>query len=449
MPKLLKPKNYFNLTYSVIPDNKIEQVVGNYAETVYNESTQDIDINNVFDCRGSGNTNLPCVTSSEQQTSDNYFEDVFSDLYTHTYGYDDYEDSEWRRWEQIYGKHVIDIYNNEPIKFERDVDSLVVSSAAGVYRSRVSTGGWVTSLGWMTNFDEDTHKIYCIANYNKSGINSNKEESSDVTGNIESYQVDDYYNGSHLAANGQYLLRITVKLLLLDGYMYYYVKPPSEPGAGDFRAEGNMYYTLISSFKLTVNCRIRSTEQVDFEYHLDVSNYKDYSLTVNGNEYTNSNTTYSIEDSETSVSWAEWISNQILSKYKRGKIFINAKMKMSYLVDSNIDINDSIVIKDINNQYIQREVYGIMVPCVFEVKNMEYICSDEGFNVNVVLLEDRLSLLYRNYVVGSNGVHVVDSNNIKMEIFAEIVYSNYLITSNNQRLVTSDNVKIKFKMEEI
>lgn len=421
MPSTLKSKNYFELTYSAIPDNKIEQVNGNYQEISYGESSQSVDVEYVTDCRGSGTTLLPCVTTAEQETTDNVFENVFNDISTSYDNWDDPDNNEVEaeRYESVYGKYTIDIYNDKPMRLPNTADNVVVSEATGVYRSRVATGGWLTTLGWLTHFDDADNKIYCIANYNMSGAPSDKEESSNVTGHINYVSVDPYYNGDHLASNNQYLLRITVKLLLLDASMYYYVKTPEEPG-DPFTVEGNMNYTLISSFKLTVNYKVRDTEQVDFEYHVDTPNYKDYPLTIKGNEYTNSETTYPIEESGEIVRlpWAEWISKSILSRYHRGKIFINAKIKASYLTENTIDIDSELVVKDINNMLISRHIYGKDLTCIFKVKNIEYNCNGDRYDANIILLEDRLET-YQNYVVNSNNIRVVTSNNIKVILYKE------------------------------
>lgn len=417
MTKLLKPRNYYELTYSAIPDNKIKQVSGNYNERIYSDEMWEYkDINQVIDCRGDSSTTLPCVTTSEQATTDNHFCGVFHHV-TSRY-YDSELDPRYRatRYESVWASVIADIYSTTPMKYTPG--GVTVDNVRGVTRIRTATGAWSTPWGtWVDSFDDDEESIYCIANYNKSGPQSDKEEVADATSAIDSVTVDTYYNGERLGPNGKYLLRLTIMVRVLDGHMDYDITEDWEHEPyPTLSLSATLQYDLVSQFSLSIVYQTRSTESIDFEYHVSDADYQDYPLSISGNEFINTLTTYT---GDTNIVWAEWISNQILDMYQKGKYFINTKIKASYITENNIDIDSEIIIKDINNRYVSRKSQGILYACVFKVKNIEYNCVDSSYSANVVLLEDR-TIQYTDYVINSNNIRIVTSDNIKVILRREI-----------------------------
>lgn len=371
----LKPRKYYNLNYSVMPDNKIQQVVGTFTETAYSEVDHEEEaITKVLNLKNgaSGYQNLPAFNTTEQATTTDVFENVFKMLDVGGDGGDDYDGY---RTEDIRAQVTVDIYHDEPMTYI----SAATNDSVGKRRIRTATGGWLTTLGWLIAFDTNPRKVYGIKNFNASGAPSSSSTTSSVTTAVRRVDVDPTYDGTKVVA-GMYLLRLTVTVSVYDCTMWYHIEyDESDPGNPRITAaEGELDYQLIEQFDLAITYGTRTTEEVEFEYHVDVPGYANYPLKISGNEYTDSNCTCN------NVSWHQWISNQLLDKYKDGKIFINSKIKASYLIENNLDINSEILIKDIDNQFIRRGEYM----CVFQLKNIEYEYDGSQYIANVILLED-------------------------------------------------------------
>lgn len=371
----LKPRKYYNLSYSVMPDNKIQQVVGTFTETAYSEVDHEEEaITKVLNLKNgaSGYQNLPAFNTTEQATTTDVFENVFAMLDVGGDGGDDYDGY---RTEDILAQVTVDIYHDEPMTYI----SAATNDSVGKRRIRTATSGWLTSLGWLIAFDTNPRKVYGIKNFNASGAPSSSSTTSSVTTAVKRVEVDPTYDGTKVVA-GMYLLRLTATVIVYDCTMWYHIEyDESDPGNPRITAaEGELDYQLIEQFDLVITYGTRTTAEVEFEYHVDVPEYANYPLKISGNEYTDSNCTYN------NVAWHQWISNQLLDKYKDGKIFINSKIKASYLIENNLDINSEILIKDIDNQFIRRGEYM----CVFQLKNIEYEYDGSQYIANVILLED-------------------------------------------------------------
>lgn len=411
MPDLLKPRQYFSLTYSVIPDNKIKQVVGNYTETVYEDTdTAESDrISNFYGvplkAGGTISGSLPIINhSTKSKYPDYFYEDV-------VYNTDGAYYAHITRTEKVSASYSITITNDKPMKFIDEEGAVSVIAVEGTsYNATGSNLPW-DDENWCY-FDDDPDVLWAPYCYNDAGgATTTTSEEALETVEIKSVAVDSIINGQVLI-DGKYALKLYIEIYIINNSL------DAQQGLTGTAASHTM--NLVSAFKFSVNYYTAGTRDVEFDYHLDDADYKDYSLTVKGNEYTNANAIYSIEESgeTTEIPWAEWISKNILSKYYRGKIFISAKIKMSYLVENNIGIDSELTIKDINNKFISRNIYGKDVACIFKVKNIEYTCNGEEYNTNVILLEDRLEA-YQNYIVNSNNVRVVTSSNLKVILYKE------------------------------
>lgn len=422
--KELKTNNYYSLSCSIIPDNKIRQIIGTYISSDTFDTTLDYLVDSVYHLKNASPDtyySLPCFTNAEYDTNSDLFFRTFYDLViaAQDTSHDDYS-SAWRT-EDIYGNLVIDIHNVDPMSFSPN--NVSIKQVKGKYRSRSRPHGMYITLGWLNAFstDEDDERIYSVRNFNTRGtgwpaadyVDNNEVQPSDAR--ITSVMADSYYDGSHLDPNtGTYLLRITIRIRVFRGSLEYEIY---SPGGQQPSLSGGLNTSLLSSITLSIDYQVRgSGEQVEFEYHSADNDYADYPLRIEGNEYTNDNVYYQKNSGE--VIWSNWISKDILKKYRNGKLFAKAKVKIKWMMDNNIHINSQMIVKDTNGNYISKIVNGTLKECIFEVKNIEYECTEEGYYANITLLEiGTLKSMYE--VVDSNNHNIVDSNNHSIVVAEE------------------------------
>lgn len=384
--KELKAKQYYQLQASAIPDNKIQQVVGTYTATAYDEEieSQTIQQMNGIKRGVSDPQNLPPFSAADL-TSTSTFNDVYSKVDVYGDGFDP-AGTEGSRVEYIIASVTVDIFNDGPMSYI----SVETSNGVGITKTRTATSGFFTTLGWLINFDDLGNRIESIRNYNSSGgFPSSRSESSITYGTPEVVRtiVDDVYDGTRLYA-GQYLLRVTFDVRIFKGdmeaYLTYDYSDPSNPVLID--AEGSVTFTQYESFDINVTYGLYTTEEQDFEYHVNTADYTNYPLKITGNLYTGENTTMPSNES-----WQEYIANNLLNMYADGKLWITAKVKASFLIDNNLDINSVVIIRDVSNNHITKiiDVGGTPteVICTFSIKNIEYNYSGSEFTANLCLLE--------------------------------------------------------------
>lgn len=376
--KELKAKQYYQLQASAIPDNKIKQVVGTYTVTAYDEDTLDQTIQQMNDIRAgvSNPQNLPAFSAADLSSS-SIFLNTFSKVDIYGDGFDDPEGS---RIEYIIASVTVDIFNDGPMSYI----SVSTSNGVGISKTRTATSGFITTLGWLIDFDDLGNRIESIRNYNASGgCPSTRSEESITYGTptVVRAIVDDIYDGTKLYA-GQYLLRVTFDVRIFKGDMEAYIE---YDGSNIVSAEGYVSFTQYSSFDINITYGLYTTSEQDFEYHVADADYANYPLKITGNVYTGENTSVHGD------TWQKYVSDNLLAMYANGKLWITAKIKASFLIDNNLDINSNILIKTIDNAYITRLVDngGTLVEeyCAFSIKNIEYNYSGSEFIANVCLLE--------------------------------------------------------------
>lgn len=369
----LKPRKYYDLKYSVIPDNKIRQVVGAYTEVVYTSaatSTSDDYNHYVYKYRDGhiGTGSLPLIGPT---VSSLYEGDFYVDAtYEHNTGFS----FDQNRTEKVAVKYTVTVLSDLPCQFSGSVSDLAVVDVEGfTYTSEGDTEDGLVAAVWEM-FDGDDDKLYAPYIQNSQwgpGYNTTELNSAE----IKSVSIDTYWNGKKVDSNlGKYKMILYVEVYVVNNTLQSYRYQSLNT---HFVYHGVM--NLLWSFRIQVTYYTATTVEHDFDYHTQDADYALYPLKVSGNEYTNGNTSYN------GTSWQQWISNQILEKYEDGKIFISAKIKASYLVENQLDINSEMLIKDIDNRFINR----LDKMCVFQLKNIEYEYSGSEFIANVILLEDR------------------------------------------------------------
>lgn len=437
----LTAKDYYELSYDLIPDNKIQQVLGTTYEYSTSETSESKDVTQVTNLKGSQyrSWTLPAVDRSTWDTTDNYFENVFLDVVVNHSRYtpgivagDSY------REEIVYAKFSVTIYNDAPMSYS---SGAAISSASGINRTRTYDGSTFLTPGWLTNWTFDTNKIYGVANYNRDGAGSSKVESSNPTiHSIKSVSVDSYWNGSKIDQTvNKYRMYLTIVAPVYYGYMVAGVSESTLK-----IDSGYMTYDMYERFTITIPYNVKVTNEVEFEYHLDTTNYANYSLKVTGNEFTAlTNTTYKTKVNEyvngkvdssykrmmdsagsyklmhTGIEtykhnlWPEATFGRITEKYKDGKLYVSMRMKMSSAIKYSLNIDTELMLKDLNNKLIMIYDGDYYYNIVFKVKNIEYDCSETGYVANITLLEERGEKV-TNYVVDSNDLPVVLSTGKKL-----------------------------------
>ena len=292
----LKPRKYYNLSYSVMPDNKIRQVVGTYTERSYSEIVDTREILEVDDMRnGVANPQALPPFSNADLASSSTFTGVFKQL--DVYG-DGFSDPEGSRLEKIVVKVTTDIYNDEPMTYI----SANTSEGAGIQRTRTANQGaqWTTSIGWVKDFDAAYDRVYAIRNYNASGgYPSTKTEQglSDQQLSVEATAIDPVYDGTRLLG-GKYLLRVTHSIVVFESdfecYITYDRSDPGNPKVSS--VAGHVSFRQFSNFKLNITYGAWTTKEIDFDHHTEDADYAQYPLRIAGNEYTNVGTKYSGTD---------------------------------------------------------------------------------------------------------------------------------------------------------
>lgn len=438
----LTAKDYYELSYDVIPDNKIQQVLGTYNYTQWLDNTIDEKVTEVKNIkRTETTTKLPIFSTSDQSTTSNYFYNVFPhNEYSGNapesgvkYG------SLIYRNEQIITTLYLDIYNDNPMSYEPTEESQVtISSAEGTKRIRTSTSGAYSSFGWATNFTNNAKYVYGIINYNLGGYSSTKSESTDIDlPTVISTTVDSKWQGRTIDRDvNKYHLKLAISFNVYNAHMEY----QAIGTIGSITLNASMYYNLYSSITVSVPYKVRSDEQTaDFSYNTDDKDYSSYSLTVTGNEFTSNATGVLFDEYEKlvvgsdnkyvtfdgnrvqmrllsnikTVQWPEWVSQQIMSKYRYGKLYITAKMSLKTAIKYSMDIDSIFTIKDLNNHLLRKYDHGYLFTCTFKIKSIEYECTEAGYNAIIVFLEDE-GIAEELYVVNSKSEYITESNNNKL-----------------------------------
>lgn len=438
----LTAKEYYELSYDVIPDNKVQQVLGTYNYTEWQDNTKDEVVTQVKNIkRTETTTKLPIFSTSEQSTTSNYFYDVFP--------HEEYSGnaptsgtkigSNIYRDEQVVTTLYLDIYEDNPMTYTPTEDLQVsISSAEGIKRTRTSTSGWYSDYGWATNMTDNAKRIYGIVNYNLGGYPSEKSESTTVDlPEIISVTVDNIWQGRTIDRSvNKYRLRLAISFNVYNAHMEYILS--GVPGSLTLSA--SMYYNLYSSITMSVPYKVRSDDQTaDFSYNTDDKDYSSYSLKVSGNEFTANATGLLFNEYEKlvvdnkgkyvtsrggkvqmrhlynveKVQWPEWVSRQIMDKYRYGKLYITIKTSLRTAVKYSMDIDSIFTIKDLNNHLLRKYDRGYLYTCTFKIKSIEYECTEEGYNATIVLLEDE-GIPEELYAVNSKSEYVIESNNNKL-----------------------------------
>lgn len=416
----LKPNNYYSLKYSVIPNNKIKQIIGTYKSAEPVQVEYQSNVTSVYDLLNSTSAlvSLPCFSERDLADDSSLYSNKFKHLDISAYNGNILPGVAIReRSEEIWAKLTIDILNDSPMYFENN--SVTVSYVSGIHRERIKTdSGIYISLGWLENFSVDEYdgNVYCVRNYNLSGTGwptSQKISNTSVdisTAEIGYANKDSYYDGTHLY-NGRYLLRLEIMVRIYNGYLHVLYQTGES-------AQGGLEFESLDSITFNIPYEVHNEgQETEFEFHVTDSDYEEYPLRISGNEYTNENVFYR-KTPDREIIWCEWISKEILDKYRNGKIFINAKAKLSWLKENDVGINSQIIIKDINNNYISKMINGEMKECIFEVKNIEYECNETEYIANLTLLEIGSIKLFKD-VVDSNNLGVITSESKDIVLLKE------------------------------
>lgn len=437
----LTAKDYYELSYDLIPDNKIQQVLGTTYEYSTSETSDDKEVVKVLKLKGTSSREwtLPAISKDLWDTTDNYFVGSFlQEEATYKYTQPATAQEKEERIEIIYADVYVDIYNDQPMTYTSGV---TISSAEGVHRTRIANAG-SHAPGWANNFGSSTSKIYGVANYNVDGISSTKSESEVVNvHDIKSVEVDETYNGSKLdPVKNKYRLMLKITLPVYYASMYCLITE----GEYAYTNEAQLAYDMYTKVTLIIPYSVKVTKEVEFEYHLDTTNYTNYSLKVTGNEFTTlTNIVYKTKVNEyingkvdssykrmvdstgsyklmrTGVEtykrnlWPEATFSRITEKYKDGKLYVSMRMKMSSAIKYLLNIDTELMLKDLNNKLIMIYDGDYYYNIVFKVKNIEYDCSETGYVANITLLEERGEKV-TNYVVDSNDLPVVLSTGKKL-----------------------------------
>lgn len=389
--KVLKASNYYNVDCNAIPDNKIQLISGHYTTTAYTTETNSLeDITTVSNIRDENPSTLPIFSSSDLETTSNTFTGTFREY--HNRGYDD-DTGNWTWWREIYesvlGTIVIEISDDLPLTFI----SARALNPSGIHRTRTSTSGVMWSMGWLTDFTFiNSNKIQTVKNYNESGYPSNKSEGAYVSQcNVYSTSVDSVKDGTRLI-NGKYVLKVTIKVEVFNGYQLGYYDEYEESGSTYItNVHGELWYDLINKFDLEFNYGKYTTEDVAFEIQAPgttLAEAKNYPLNIEGNMYTGDKTHF--DDrliGGNDIPWYQYISNKILDAFSNGRYWMKAKVKAKWLIENNLDINSIVAVKDINNNYISERGSTSEHIYTFKIKNIEYVYDSGSFYANICLLQ--------------------------------------------------------------
>lgn len=432
----LTAKEYYELSYNVIADNKVRQVTGTYNQTTYKDATEEKSYTSVSNLKGntSRSWTLPAVSKSLWDTTDNYFQGNFFQL-TASYESSQPSSAKYReeRTEIVYADVYIDIYNDNPMKYESGV---YISSAEGTNRIRVAQAS-THNPGWANNFSSDQASVFGIANYNRNGVKSTKSESTTVgIHDVKSVTVISYDGTTIDPVKNQYRLRLKITIPVYYAHMYCLITE----GEYEYVDEAELEYDMYTSVKLTIPYKVRGDDEtVDFDYHTEDADYSSYPLSITGNEFT-ANTSGLLYDkleklvvnssgeyvnshgnrivlrhlyNTKTVQWSEWVSQQIMNKYRNGKLYITAKISLNTAAKYSLNIDSEFLIKDTNNHYLRNYKDGYLYLMSFKVKNIEYECTETGYYATITLLEDE-GVPYEVYVVNGDNEYVVESTNTKL-----------------------------------
>lgn len=419
--KILKANSYYNIDCDAVPDNKVKSVTGHYTTLAYSEKTANTrDITVVSNVRTPELSTLPVFSSSELNTTSNTFTDVFRDL--DNQGYDDEGLNHfWNNWisESIMCTIDFELTDDLPLAFI----SARLLDYSGYKRTRTSSSGALTSLGWLVDFDINNinNKIQTVKNFNKSGCPSTKDTTESLdTFSVKSTKVDSVKDGTKLI-NGKYVLKVSIRVQVYKGYQEgRHDVDESDPGNPKItNVYGIVINQWLTKFGIEITYGKYDTKEVAFNYtepDTTQTEAEKYPLNIEGNIYTSDKTTY--HKNNEIIPWWQFISSQIVNEFKNGRLWLRTKIKAKWLIDNNITINSEVSIKDINNNYICKRSGTLKSMYVFGVKNIEYVYESCAFYANVILLEKRTE--YLDYVVTRKNIKVVDSNNIKVIMKGEL-----------------------------
>ena len=375
----LTSKDYYELDYDLIPDNIYQQIVGETQEIEYgDEEVKETDtISSAYIQLYDGRQpygRLPLVSNPYLQ---DYYAETWKQTVTFTTDSAPYEEKS--RTEKVAVRVPISIYSETPIRYDPD-DPATVSDVSGkeYIRTQVNQSGvegiWGESFwGGTTGGTNWDTRLCGFENFNMAGGGTTSVEDLD-TAEVEKVVVDSTYDGSRVDVTGKYLLLMDVYVYVINNNMH---------NKASWRGNtSELYVRNVSAFKLNIPYYLATTKTIAFEYHLNVAGYQNYPLKVTGNDLTTRDTLYAPEGQEPEH-WDEFISNALMNKYANGKLWINAKVKASFLIENDLSINSIINIKKLNGSYITR--FGNI--CQFQLKNIEYVYSGEQFIANIILLE--------------------------------------------------------------
>lgn len=383
--KKLIPNKYFNLNYSLIPDNNIQKVVGTYKTIDFTDeyTYEDDTLHDRYYLKKKDGAivggSLPLIPGD---SLNNLYTDEYYEIVDYTTDGKPYPLE--TRHERIQAQYSITVEDDMPIKFYAEDGAIYTHNVQGQThtRSGVNLTGW-ESL-WLAGISKADNQIWGFTSLNMGGGGTYE------TTNIDSLEIDDmvvdsYWDGNKISSNNKFRLVVWFNVSIIDNY--------HECQSAISGSTGFVRVKDLTGFKCTIKYyTATASKEIEFEVHspsTEYPYYNDYPLRIDGNEFTNGNTVVNSEGSN--IPWHLWISDQLLHNYQDGKLFINTKLKASFLRDNNLDINSEVLIKDIDNQYISKEVIEDEETkehyIVFSIKNIEYVYSGSEFIANVVLLE--------------------------------------------------------------
>ena len=401
--KELKSRNYYDVKCDAIPDNKIQQVFGTYTLMNYGADTTGEYSTTTMYKRDDTPVALPAISVDYGGVfiDPGYYISITEDT-----TYKEVIRAEREEMAELF--FTITITNDEPMDF-RSVDFTVTGYR--YYGDYTQLQG-SQPITWMYNaitLNDDQLDAYNAYKYWKQYLGAITPE-TDVEFNDYIWNTataDPVYNGKILVGN-KYVLKVKCRVMVAWNWMYTNQLDPENPDLRRTHVSIDMKQTR--SVKMIVHYGVNNFETVDFEYHVDVEGYANYPLRIEGNQYTN------IETSISGVPWREYISNQLMNAYQEGKLWLSTKLKGNFMIENDLDINDELLVKDLNNNYISKEVeveighwedvYGgpngedivdqewvvdsIEIQeryVLFSIKNIEYVYSGNEFIANVNLLE--------------------------------------------------------------
>lgn len=430
MATVLDANNYYNLEYSLIPENKIRQITGSVTEDSYDKDVNynfsiTKAINNKTNIDGSENVsidlkNLTFITDGKNEQTYRYkqlFADgsYYNELYQQNIGY------EIRgRIETIVASITITVQSNtEPI-----IPSRVNTSFSG----ECIKSQWTSESLYRVKLDllEDNDNM-CLGDSDLISYFESTNKENGLDSNIDIYQNgmsygNNYYNDAYNKFCNDF---INIDDLIIDNSLAYhrlieyskgtgnqgnvktsykyvddytwevtiefpykynaYVSQRYEiPNAGGTFSDptGGFSLNIVRRLDISVVALAPGGNDVQFDYSLDLPDSFKYKTSLTGKNELVTHTCYVGSPGEDNT-WSKFISNTLLDKYKDGKLWISAKVRNTFMIENDIHIDSRVQIKDIDNEYITRNETVL----VFEVKNIEMVYKESQCYYNVILME--------------------------------------------------------------